>query len=183
MGKECWVGKEGTQSFVLKSRRLRDWEWQRSYGFDLCAGEETGEWARAQRPPSSLGQGHIWGEKAWKVGKEKDSDLDSEDLNGAQVIAVIPFLLLLSDADGRSGRPAWWWWSRWGDRRGPGYGRIITKTSEYMDPILAAQSNDVCSNNPSLQCYSAFCAVTYSEAFLSTLLYRPLKAKTDWLSF
>lgn len=41
----------------------------------------------------------------WKAGKEKDSSVDSEE-SKRRVIAVIPFLLLLSDADRRSGRPA-----------------------------------------------------------------------------
>lgn len=39
-------------------------------------------------------------------------------------------------------------------RTGLGYGWINTNTSEHTDPIMAAQSSDLCSNTPSLQFYS-----------------------------
>lgn len=39
-------------------------------------------------------------------------------------------------------------------RTGPEYGWINTNTSEHTDPIVAAQSSDLCSHTPSLQSYS-----------------------------
>lgn len=82
-----------------------------------------------------------------------------------------------------------WWWGvgRTGqERRGLGYGRINTNTSEYTSPTLAARGSDVCSNNPSLRCYSACSA---SHTFCSpppppsTLLDQPGRQKqTDSVS-
>lgn len=67
-----------------------------------------------------------------------------------------------------------------GHRKGPGYGWINTNTSEHTDPIMAAQSSDLCSNTPSLQFYSVASAVTRSPPLPSCRRYSgPLKAKTD----